>query len=99
MRRMASPTRSSPMRRLLLVLAFSCSATGSARANLVVTIGNWQQRMSGGVDGEDRYKWPVSTARTGYVTPNGTYHPEFRARRWFSHQYYGSPMPHAIFLP
>ena len=86
------------MRRLLLVLAFACIATGSARANLVVTIDKSQQRMSVRVDGEDRYKWPVSTARAGYVTPNGTYHPEFLARRWFSHKYYGSPMPHAIFF-
>lgn len=28
------------------------------------------------VDGAPRYQWPVSTARRGYRTPNGTYRPQ-----------------------
>jgi len=50
------------------------------------------------VDGAPRYTWRVSTARAGYITPPGTYHPEMMARRWFSSRYYNSPMPHAIFF-
>src|SRR5260370_9836018 len=86
------------MRCFLLVFAFACIATGSDRADVSITIAKSHQRMSVSIDGEDRYNWPVSTARAGYVTPNGTYHPEFLARRWFSHKYYDSPMPHSIFF-
>src|SRR5260370_16016107 len=86
------------MRCFLLVFAFACIATGSARADVIITIDKSHQRMSVSIDFEDRYNWPVSTARAGYVTPNGTYHPEFLARRWFSHKYYDSPMPHSIFF-
>src|SRR5271168_4875989 len=50
------------------------------------------------VDGAPRYTWRVSTARAGYITPPGTYHPETMARRWFLRRYYNAPMPHAIFF-
>jgi len=50
------------------------------------------------VDGAPRYNWRVSTARRGYITPPGTYHPEMLARHWFSRKYYNSPMPHSIFF-
>jgi lipoprotein-anchoring transpeptidase ErfK/SrfK len=64
------------MRRFLLVLALTCIAATGARANVVViTIDKSHQRMSVSVNGEDRYNWPISTARAGYNTPNGTYHP------------------------
>jgi lipoprotein-anchoring transpeptidase ErfK/SrfK len=54
--------------------------------------------MSVEVDGVPRYNWRVSTARRGYITPPGSYHPEMMARRWFSRRYYNSPMPHSIFF-
>jgi lipoprotein-anchoring transpeptidase ErfK/SrfK len=85
------------MRSLLLAFILTCIAAGSANANLVITIDKSHQRMLVSVNGEDRYSWPISSARAGYVTPNGTYHPEHLAKRWFSQKYYGSPMPHAIF--
>jgi lipoprotein-anchoring transpeptidase ErfK/SrfK len=34
----------------------------------------------------------------GYGTPSGTFHPQLMARRWFSRNYYNSPMPHATFF-
>jgi len=82
---------------VVLVLALACITVDDVRANVVITIDKSHQRMSVSVNGEDRYNWPISTARAGYSTPNGTYHPEHLAKRWFSHKYYGSPMPHAIF--
>jgi len=88
----------SAMRHLLVLLLLACIGVGGARANVVIAIDKSKQRMSVRVDGEDRHTWPISTARAGYITPNGTYHPEFLARRWFSHKYYGSPMPHSIFF-
>jgi lipoprotein-anchoring transpeptidase ErfK/SrfK len=90
------------MRRLFCVLAalgfialFSCER---ADASVVVHIDRSSRRMSVIVDGAPRYNWRVSTARAGYVTPPGTYHPQMLARRWFSRKYYNSPMPHSIFF-
>src|SRR5581483_86804 len=89
------------MRRILCVaaaLAAIVSAVGNAKAAVVVQIDRSVQQMSVAVDGVARYRWRVSTARRGYITPPGTYHPEFMARRWFSRRYYNSPMPHSIFF-
>jgi lipoprotein-anchoring transpeptidase ErfK/SrfK len=71
---------------------------GRAEASIVVSIDRSSQRMSVLVDGAPRYNWRVSTARAGYVTPPGTYHPQMLARRWYSKKYYNSPMPHSIFF-
>ena len=73
-------------------------ATNRAEASIVVHIDRSTQRMSVIVDGAPRYNWRVSTARRGYVTPPGTYHPQMLAKRWYSKKYYNSPMPHSIFF-
>ena len=90
------------MRRLCCVLAalgFVMLATsGPAAASVVVHVDRSSQRMEVIVDGAPRYDWRVSTARRGYITPPGTYHPEMLARRWFSSKYDNSPMPHSIFF-
>ena len=69
-----------------------------ARAELVVQIDKSSQRMAVSVDGIRRYNWPVSTGRSGYGTPGGSFHPQSMARRYFSRKYYNSPMPNAIFF-
>jgi lipoprotein-anchoring transpeptidase ErfK/SrfK len=69
-----------------------------AEASVVVHIDRSSQRMAVMVDGVPRYNWRVSTARAGYVTPPGVYHPQMLARRWYSKKYYNSPMPHSIFF-
>ena len=67
-------------------------------AGIVVTVDKSAQRLSVAVDGFDRYEWPVSTARWGYHTPNGTYRPQRLERKWFSRKYDISPMPYSIFF-
>nr|WP_246801729.1 L,D-transpeptidase [Bradyrhizobium genosp. L] len=74
------------------------SALSPARADVVVHIDKSSQRMEVSVDGAPRYSWPVSTGRSGYGTPNGVFHPQMMARRWFSRKYYNSPMPYSIFF-
>jgi lipoprotein-anchoring transpeptidase ErfK/SrfK len=69
-----------------------------AEAAVVVNIDRSSQTMQVSVDGMPRYHWRVSTARRGFITPPGTYHPQMMARRWFSRLYYNSPMPHSIFF-
>jgi lipoprotein-anchoring transpeptidase ErfK/SrfK len=77
---------------------FAVAAFDRAEAAIVVNVDRADQTMSVSVDGEPRYHWRVSTARRGYVTPPGSYHPQMMARRWFSKRYYNSPMPHSIFF-
>ncbi len=69
-----------------------------AEAGIVVTVNKSTQRLTVEVDGFTRYQWPVSTARWGYRTPNGTYRPERLERKWFSRKYDWSPMPYSIFF-
>jgi lipoprotein-anchoring transpeptidase ErfK/SrfK len=87
-----------PLYCVLAALVFTVALTRSASAAIVVEIDRALQRMAVSVDGAPRYNWRVSTARRGYITPPGTYHPEMLARRWFSRKYYNSPMPHSIFF-
>jgi lipoprotein-anchoring transpeptidase ErfK/SrfK len=92
------------MRRLLCASALIAlcmivlPACQRAEASVLVHIDRPSQTMSVIVDGEPHYRWRVSTARRGYVTPPGTYHPQMLARSWFSRRYYNSPMPHSIFF-
>lgn len=87
-------------RALLLVAVLGSLIFGSigARAAVVVDVDRASQKMYVAVDGAARYTWRVSTARRGYITPPGTYHPEMLARTWFSKKYDNSPMPHSIFF-
>jgi lipoprotein-anchoring transpeptidase ErfK/SrfK len=81
---------------LATVLAVFCVTP--ARADIRVDIDKSSQRMSVRVDGAPRYSWPVSTGRSGYGTPSGTFHPQAMMRSYFSRKYYNAPMPHAIFF-
>ena len=89
------------MPRFILVAATIAVLLGPlsrAEAGIVVTVNKSAQRLSVVVDGSQRYEWPVSTARWGYRTPNGTYRPERLERKWFSRKYDWSPMPYSIFF-
>ena len=86
---------------LLLPAAAAAALTltaAPASANVVIEVDKSAQQMSVLVDGVARYRWAVSTARAGYNTPSGTYHPERLERTWFSREYYNSPMPYSIFF-
>jgi hypothetical protein len=82
---------------IAFAVALFCAAV-AARADIVVTVDKTAQRLSVDVDGARRYDWPVSTARWGYRTPNGSYRPERLERKWFSRKYDWSPMPWSIFF-
>ncbi len=81
----------------VLSLAF-LPAARSAEAAVLVRVDRATQTMEVSVDGAYLYTWKVSTARPGYRTPTGVFHPQWMAVRWFSRVYYNSPMPHAIFF-
>ncbi|MFA6267070.1 MAG: L,D-transpeptidase [Pseudolabrys sp.] len=79
------------------VLALSLPVQ-AASAAILVTVDKSAQQLTVNVDGVTRYRWPVSTARWGYNTPNGTYRPQRLERQWFSRKYDWSPMPYSIFF-
>jgi hypothetical protein len=89
------------MPRLLGAIAFFIAVFGGltrAEADILVTVDKTAQRLTVNVGGVTRYSWPVSTARWGYRTPNGSYRPQRLARTWFSRKYDMSPMPYSIFF-
>ena len=81
-----------------IAAAMLATTVPSAFARVLITVDKSAQQMSVSVDGATRYQFAVSTARSGYSTPNGTYHPQRMERSWFSREYYNSPMPHSIFF-
>ena len=85
-------------RLVIAIVAAWFAGLAAAQAGIVVTVDKSAQRLTVEVDGFTRYQWPVSTARWGYRTPNGTYRPQWLARKWFSTKYDGSPMPYSIFF-
>jgi lipoprotein-anchoring transpeptidase ErfK/SrfK len=54
--------------------------------------------MTVSVDGETRYRWPVSTGATGYSTPSGNYSAFRMERMHYSDEWDGAGMPHSIFF-
>ena len=89
------------MKNLLLTLALgagllSFGAVG-ASAGLLAKVDLSMQTLTVVKDGEVMYRWPVSTARKGYVTPTGSWHPKRTHRMWYSRKYDMSPMPYAVF--
>lgn len=86
--------------RLLLgvCVLFANPAGDAAVASVAVRIRLSQQTMSVAVDGADLATWPVSTARRGYRTPVGSYHPYALERMHYSRLYDNTPMPYSIFF-
>jgi hypothetical protein len=82
----------------IVVAALVFAGATAAQAGIVVTVDKSAQRLTVEVNGVTRYQWPVSTARWGYRTPNGSYRPERLERQWYSRKYDWSPMPHSIFF-
>jgi lipoprotein-anchoring transpeptidase ErfK/SrfK len=81
-----------------LVALFALLFSMPALAGVVAHIDISSQTMQVSVDGRPLYVWPVSTARFGYVTPTGYYHPIRLERIWHSAIYNNAPMPYAVFF-
>jgi len=87
------------MRRVLfLSTCFAVFASvAPARATVAVAIDLSHQVMHvHGAGGN--YDWPISSGRSGFTTPNGSYAPIRLESMHYSHKYHMSPMPHAIFF-
>jgi len=82
----------------LLAAALALPLASAARANIVISIDKTTQQMAVAVDGTQQYEWPVSTGRSGYDTPNGTFKPNRMDADHFSQEWDNAPMPHTIFF-
>ena len=79
-----------------LLIAAMLFAT-PAVAQTDITISKSHQMMQ--VDSDyGSYQWRVSTARKGYYTPTGTFHPYSLQLMHYSKKYDNAPMPHSIFF-
>ena len=80
-----------------VALVLAASGSGLA-AGLVATVDVSAQTMTIKKHGRVIYRWKVSTARRGYITPRGQYRPIRMHRMWHSRKYDMSPMPYSIFF-
>jgi len=82
----------------LTVIIFAFFTYGiKAKAETNITISKRHQMMQVDTD-SGSYQWPVSTARRGYYTPTGTFHPYSLQPMHYSRKYDNAPMPHSIFF-
>ena len=82
------------MRKLIIAMML---LTTPALAETNITLSKSQQMMQVDTD-QGSYQWPVSTARRGYYTPTGTFHPYSLQPMHYSRKYDNAPMPHSIFF-
>ena len=79
----------------MVLSGFICFSAAEAQVRIHIDLST--QRMQ--VDSNDgSYSWPISTARSGYVTPDGSFAPQSLQRMHYSHKYHMSPMPYSIFF-
>jgi lipoprotein-anchoring transpeptidase ErfK/SrfK len=67
-----------------------------AAVNVVIDVSS--QVMSVRVRGWPQGYWKVSTARSGYWTPRGSYRVQRTARMHYSQKYDNAPMPYSVFF-
>ncbi|MGE0499998.1 MAG: L,D-transpeptidase [Rhizobiaceae bacterium] len=90
------------MKRTVVKLAAAAAVafglmSGAQAASLVAKIDVSSQTMTVSKYGQVIHKWRVSTARSGYITPRGTYRPQRLHKMWYSRKYDMSPMPYSVF--
>jgi len=85
------------LKALLIALLGLFGSVAAANATVQIHIDLSSQRMH--VDSSSgSYNWPVSTARSGYSTPRGSFAPTGLQRMHYSKKYHMSPMPYSIFF-
>jgi len=80
-----------------LVLTACLFSMKGAEAAVQIDIDLTRQQMNV-VAQSGSFTWPISSARSGYVTPVGRYSPYSLQTMHYSRKYHMSPMPHSIFF-
>ena len=84
-----------PQAGLALFALFALSATANATVHIHIDLSGQRMHVT---SSSGSYNWAVSTARSGYSTPRGSYAPTSLQRVHYSRLYHNSPMPHSIFF-
>ena len=82
----------------VLALVLGLAAPSVTAASILITVDKSTQRMVVSVDGTQRFVWPVSTGRHGFVTPSGNYTTFRMEEEHYSKEFDDAPMPHSIFF-
>ncbi|HOZ32171.1 MAG TPA: L,D-transpeptidase [Tabrizicola sp.] len=82
---------------LLVPQAAFASSSAEPVTRVVARVSISTQSMKVYHEGRHIYTWPVSTAKSGKITPTGVFAPEFLSRNHRSRRYNNAPMPWAIF--
>ncbi len=69
-----------------------------APPTLIVKVNLATQRLDVMTGGATLHSWPISSGRTGFETPRGTFRAQWAAKMWYSRKYDLAPMPHAVFI-
>ena len=72
--------------------------TTPAAARLLIDIDKATQTMTVSQDGEQLFRWRVSTGTRTYATPSGSFTPFRMEEDHFSKEWDDAPMPHSIFF-
>jgi lipoprotein-anchoring transpeptidase ErfK/SrfK len=83
---------------ILIGLLLSSFSPGAAVAEIDIRIDKSSQLMTVAVNGRHRYTWKVSTGKSGYTTPSGTFRPFRMERHHRSDEWDNAPMPYSIFF-
>jgi hypothetical protein len=86
------------MRCVGLILLAVLALPASALADVNIVISKSQQEMVVSIDGGPAYRWPVSTGRSGYNTPSGSFNAIRLERVYYSKKYDDAPMPNSVFF-
>jgi lipoprotein-anchoring transpeptidase ErfK/SrfK len=83
---------------LVALFAVSLPLSPAWAAKIEAKIDLSAQRMYVYVNGKRSYTWPVSTGKSGYRTPTGTFRPKRMKRVHYSNRYNDAYMPNSIFF-
>ncbi len=73
-------------------------SSSAAQTTLVTRIDLSSQSMTVSYDGKVQHRWDISSGRSEFPTPRGTYRPQWTSKMWYSRKYDNAPMPHAVFF-
>ena len=83
--------------KLAAALGVWLAAQGYAQAAVQIDVDLSAQTMHVRSGSGENYVWPISSGRTGYLTPRGVFRPHALYTMVHSAKYHNAPMPHSIF--
>lgn len=81
----------------MLLLSAGIGLHEAQAATVVAKVDISTQTMTVTHNGKVKYRWKVSTARAGKVTPTGSWTAKWLSRNHRSSRYNNAPMPYSIF--